>query len=117
MPVISVAKERGWSTNQDTAHIEDGLTSIQRRLIYPMIAEAVLCHSEGVVHEPWAIDLGMVLGTGFAPHRGGPLHLIDTIAAHHVLSNMLRLRDRHGQRFTPPKPSQTCQPLATSSLL
>ena len=102
-PVISVAGGRGWSTNQDTAHIEDGLTSIQRRLIYPMIAEAVRCHSEGVVHEPWAIDLGMVLGTGFAPHRGGPLHLIDTIGAHHVLSNMLRLRDRHGQRFTPPK--------------
>ena len=49
------------------------LTEIQKRLIYPMINEAAKCLEAGIVAEPWPIDLAMVLGTGFAPFRGGPL--------------------------------------------
>jgi 3-hydroxyacyl-CoA dehydrogenase/enoyl-CoA hydratase/3-hydroxybutyryl-CoA epimerase len=47
--------------------------------------------------------MGMVLGTGFAPHRGGPLHLVDAIGAHNLLINLRQLRDQLGPRFTPPK--------------
>jgi len=84
--------------------LDDGLTAIQRRLVYPMLAEAVRCHCQGVVDAPWAIDLGMVLGTGFAPHRGGPLHVIDSIGVHKVTTNMRRLSEQLGSRFTPPQP-------------
>ncbi len=84
-------------------YISDGLTCIQRRLIYPMLAEAIRCDEEKVVSKPWAIDLAMVLGTGFAPHRGGPLHVIDAIGPHQVLGNLNRLRQMWGDRFTPPK--------------
>jgi 3-hydroxyacyl-CoA dehydrogenase/enoyl-CoA hydratase/carnithine racemase len=84
-------------------YLDDGLTPIQRRLVYPMLAEAVRCHEEGIVWEPWAIDLGMVLGTGFAPHRGGPLHVVDGIGLHQVTENLSRLRDELGDRFAPPK--------------
>jgi 3-hydroxyacyl-CoA dehydrogenase/enoyl-CoA hydratase/3-hydroxybutyryl-CoA epimerase len=83
--------------------LDDGLTSIQRRLVYPMLAEAIRCHEEGVVKEPWAIDLAMVLGTGFAPHRGGPLHVVDSIGLGLVLGNLSRLRGKLGDRFIPPK--------------
>ena len=83
--------------------VDDGLTPIQRRLVYPMLIESVRCHTQEVVHEAWAIDMGMVLGTGFAPHRGGPLHLIDAIGAHNLLINLRQLRDQFGPRFTPPK--------------
>jgi len=83
--------------------LDDGLTPIQRRLVYPMLAEAVRCHSQGVVNEPWAIDLGMVLGTGFAPHRGGPLHVIDSLGVHQVMTNMRQLCNQLGSRFTPPQ--------------
>ena len=83
--------------------LDDGLTLIQRRLVYPMLAEAVRCHEEGIVKEPWAIDLAMVLGTGFAPHRGGPLHVIDAIGLHQVMGNLSQLRNQLGDRFAPPK--------------
>jgi 3-hydroxyacyl-CoA dehydrogenase/enoyl-CoA hydratase/3-hydroxybutyryl-CoA epimerase len=81
----------------------DGMTAIQRRLVYPMLAESVKCYDEGVVTEPWAIDLAMVLGTGFSPPRGGPLHVIDAIGADTVLSNLKRLQERLGDRFEPPR--------------
>ncbi|MDE0864911.1 MAG: 3-hydroxyacyl-CoA dehydrogenase NAD-binding domain-containing protein [Rubripirellula sp.] len=83
--------------------LDDGLSPIQRRLVYPMLAEAVRCHSECVVNGAWAIDLGMVLGTGFAPHRGGPLHVIDSLGVLKVLTNMRQLCDQLGSRFSPPQ--------------
>ena len=83
--------------------VSDGLTNIQRRLVYPMLSEAIRCHEEAVVQEPWAIDLAMVLGTGFAPHLGGPLHVVDAIGHPKVLQNLCRLRSLYGNRFAPPK--------------
>ncbi len=80
----------------------DGMTAIQRRLIYPMLSESIKCYDEGVVKEPWAIDLAMVLGTGFSPPRGGPLHVVDSIGADTVVSNLKRLQEKLGDRFQPP---------------
>jgi 3-hydroxyacyl-CoA dehydrogenase/enoyl-CoA hydratase/3-hydroxybutyryl-CoA epimerase len=84
-------------------YYNDSMTAIQRRLIYPMLSESIKCHAEGVVKEPWAIDLAMVLGTGFSPPRGGPLHVVDAIGADTVLSNFTRLQEKHGYRFEPPQ--------------
>ncbi|WP_372895334.1 3-hydroxyacyl-CoA dehydrogenase NAD-binding domain-containing protein [Stieleria sp.] len=81
----------------------DGLSDIQRRLVYPMLAEAIRCDDERVVEHSWAIDLAMVLGTGFAPHRGGPLSVVEQIGTQTVLANMELLRLQHGERFTPPE--------------
>ena len=83
--------------------VSDGLTDIQRRLIYPMLAEAIRCQEEAVVKDAWAIDLAMVLGTGFAPHRGGPMRVIDQIGADTVVQNLEQLRSQFGRRFTPPQ--------------
>ncbi|MDG2220610.1 MAG: 3-hydroxyacyl-CoA dehydrogenase NAD-binding domain-containing protein, partial [Rubripirellula sp.] len=81
---------------------DDSLTPIQRRLIYPMLAEAVRCHEQQIVEEPWAIDLAVVLGTGFSPHTGGPLHLIDTIGVKTVAANLAVLHAHFGDRFSVP---------------
>ncbi len=81
----------------------DSLTPIQRRLVYPMLAEAIRCLDERVVSQPWAINLGMVLGTGFAPHLGGPLGLVESITPEIVLANIKRLQFYFGERFAPPK--------------
>ncbi len=81
---------------------DDSLTSIQRRLIYPMLTEAIRCLDEHVVDQSWAIDLAMVLGTGFAPHRGGPLSLVEAITPSVVLANLRRLQFFFGERFEPP---------------
>lgn len=81
----------------------DGLSDIQRRLIYPMLAEAVRCEEESVVSHRWAIDLAMVLGTGFAPHRGGPISLTEQIGEDTVVTNLERLRSQFGDRFKTPQ--------------
>ncbi len=79
----------------------DSLTAVQRRLVYPMLNEAVHCLDELVVTEPWMVDLAMVLGTGFAPMHGGPLRLIDKLGPATVLHNMQSLAETFGKRFAP----------------
>jgi len=56
-----------------------------------------------VVQQAWAIDLAMVLGTGFAPHRGGPLHTVDSIGLTELLQNCRTLESQLGERFSPPQ--------------
>jgi 3-hydroxyacyl-CoA dehydrogenase/enoyl-CoA hydratase/carnithine racemase len=100
------AKPSGPSANRthlDPGFIDDGLTVIQRRLVFPMMAESIRCLEEHVVDEPWAVDLAMVLGTGFAPHLGGPLHLTDAIGHGRVLGNLTRLESIYGKRFAAPQ--------------
>ncbi|HEV3386939.1 MAG TPA: 3-hydroxyacyl-CoA dehydrogenase NAD-binding domain-containing protein [Gemmata sp.] len=77
-----------------------GMTVIQTRLIYPMINEAVKC-LDGVVNEAWAVDLGMVLGTGFAPFRGGPLHVADAIGLPLLVNKLEDLARSSGSRYEP----------------
>lgn len=91
----AIAPRLGISYQRDT------LSNCQRRLVYPMLNEAVHCLDELVVTEPWMVDLGMVLGIGFAPHYGGPLRLIDLLKPETVLRNLLKLADSHGERFQP----------------
>jgi 3-hydroxyacyl-CoA dehydrogenase/enoyl-CoA hydratase/carnithine racemase len=82
--------------------LDDSMTAAQRRLIYPMLAEAVRCHEHQIVEQPWAIDLAVVLGTGFAPHHGGPLQLIDSIGCKTVVHNLRSLHRHLGDRFSVP---------------
>ncbi|MDA8743841.1 3-hydroxyacyl-CoA dehydrogenase NAD-binding domain-containing protein [Rubripirellula amarantea] len=79
---------------------DDGMTAIQRRLIYPMLIEAKRCLDERVVEFPWAIDLAMVLGTGFAPHLGGPLSVIKQIGFETFDSQRTNLERHFGERFS-----------------
>ncbi len=90
------------SSEPDDGFADDGMTLLQRRLVYPMLRESVLCKEQGIVREDWMIDLAMVLATGFAPHRGGPLRVIDRIGAGIVNENLKRLQVAHGKRFSPP---------------
>ena len=67
------------------------------RLVYLMVNEAARCLEEKVVASPEDADYGMILGTGFAPFRGGPLRFAD----HFGIAEMVRAGDRHGGKFTP----------------
>ena len=77
------------------------VTPIQLRLVLPLINTAAECLEAGVVSEPWMVDLGMVLGTGFAPFRGGPLRLADSWGTATVASALQRLATLQGPRFAP----------------
>jgi len=74
---------------------------VQQRLMLSMINEARKCLAEGVVAEAWMVDLGMVLGTGFAPFRGGPMQCLDRWGESEVLHRLKVLHQACGERFNP----------------
>jgi 3-hydroxyacyl-CoA dehydrogenase/enoyl-CoA hydratase/3-hydroxybutyryl-CoA epimerase len=74
---------------------------IRVRLLLSMINEAARVLDDGVVGTAGDVDLGMIMGTGFPPFRGGLLRFAD---AHHPRSLVERLRElegRVGTRFRP----------------
>jgi 3-hydroxyacyl-CoA dehydrogenase/enoyl-CoA hydratase/3-hydroxybutyryl-CoA epimerase len=77
------------------------LSGVQRRLIYPMINESARCLETGVADAAWVIDLAMVLGTGFAPFRGGPLRAADSWGIGQVVRDLVSLHLGAGPRFEP----------------
>jgi 3-hydroxyacyl-CoA dehydrogenase / enoyl-CoA hydratase / 3-hydroxybutyryl-CoA epimerase len=71
------------------------------RLVLLMVNEAAMVLSEGLAETAELIDLAMVLGTGWAPYRGGPLRYADERGLAAVVEAMESLAARHGRRFTP----------------
>ncbi|WP_437230619.1 3-hydroxyacyl-CoA dehydrogenase NAD-binding domain-containing protein [Planctomicrobium sp. SH661] len=74
---------------------------LQQRLMLSMINEARKCLAEQVVREAWMVDLGMVLGTGFSPFRGGPMQCIQRWGEDEVINRLKLLQQTYGERFEP----------------
>jgi 3-hydroxyacyl-CoA dehydrogenase / enoyl-CoA hydratase / 3-hydroxybutyryl-CoA epimerase len=73
----------------------------RERLVLLMVNEAAMVLGEGLAETAEMIDLAMVLGTGWAPHRGGPLRYADERGLGNVVEGIESLAARHGRRFTP----------------
>ena len=69
-----IAKHRPGTKSMDEAEITD-------RLFLPMLLEATRVLEEGIVREPGDVDMGLILGIGFPPFRGGILRWADTVGA------------------------------------
>lgn len=73
--------------------------TLQERMVLLMVNEAARCLEEQVVNDPADVDFAMIMGTGFAPFRGGPLRYADASSAaklaeamnHHVASGAAHL--------------------------
>jgi 3-hydroxyacyl-CoA dehydrogenase/enoyl-CoA hydratase/3-hydroxybutyryl-CoA epimerase len=74
---------------------------LQFRMVSLMINEAARCLEEQLVAEPADVDFGMIMGTGFAPFRGGPLRFADHLGIPKLVSDMKELAVRGGERFGP----------------
>jgi 3-hydroxyacyl-CoA dehydrogenase/enoyl-CoA hydratase/3-hydroxybutyryl-CoA epimerase len=68
--------------------------ALQERMVLLMVNEAARCLEEDVVATPEDVDFGMILGTGFAPFRGGPLRYGDFTGAQTLVDAMNRWVDR-----------------------
>ncbi len=66
-------------------------TELAHRLVFLMVNEAARCLEEKVVASPEDADYGMILGTGFAPFRGGPLRFAEHFGIEKVVQEMERL--------------------------
>jgi 3-hydroxyacyl-CoA dehydrogenase/enoyl-CoA hydratase/3-hydroxybutyryl-CoA epimerase len=74
---------------------------LEDRLIFAMLNEAAACLRAGIVADEDLLDAGIVFGTGFAPFRGGPMHYARRRGIDAVVSRLLELAARHGERFRP----------------
>jgi len=91
--VSIVAKHRTGDRAMDEAEITD-------RLFLPMLLEATRVLEEGIVREPADVDMGLILGIGFPPYRGGILRWCDTQSASAILDRLARYAPL-GKRFEP----------------
>lgn len=75
---------------------------ILKRLLCKMINEAAMCLQEKICPEPSDIDIGMIMGTGFPPFRGGLLRYADTLGASNIVRDLLDFEKETKQgRFNP----------------
>ena len=73
---------------------------LARRLIFLMVNEAAHCVEEKVIGSPEDADYGMILGTGFAPFRGGPLRYAEHFGLDKVVDELERLAQSE-EKFSP----------------
>jgi 3-hydroxyacyl-CoA dehydrogenase/enoyl-CoA hydratase/3-hydroxybutyryl-CoA epimerase len=73
----------------------------RERLIALTINEAAACLGEKLAADADTIDLALVLGSGWAPHRGGPLCYARDRGWQAVILQMEELAKKHGPRFEP----------------
>lgn len=71
------------------------------RLVLIMINEAARVLAEGVVESPEDVDFGMIMGTGWAPFRGGPLRHADTLGIGEVVRRLETLARDIAPHFEP----------------
>lgn len=55
------------------------------RHMLPMIIETVRCLDDGIVETPTEADMGLILGIGFPPFRGGALKYADSVGMKTIL--------------------------------
>jgi 3-hydroxyacyl-CoA dehydrogenase/enoyl-CoA hydratase/3-hydroxybutyryl-CoA epimerase len=77
------------------------LAALADRMVLPALNEALACVREGIVADADLCDAGMIFGTGFAPHLGGPINAIRMRGRQAWLRIMQELRAKHGARFEP----------------
>ncbi|PYL93823.1 MAG: hypothetical protein DME28_07685 [Verrucomicrobia bacterium] len=73
---------------------------LAQRLMFLMVNEAARCIEEKVIESSEDADYGMILGTGFAPHRGGPLRFAEHFGLKKIVEEMNRLA-QSDEKFVP----------------
>ncbi len=83
-----------------TASREVSNEEIQDRLFLSMLLESVRALEENIVREPAHVDMGLILGVGFPPFRGGILRWCDQEGAAKIVERASKYTAL-GKRFEP----------------
>lgn len=75
--------------------------ALAERLALLMVNEGFRVLEEGVAGSADDIDFAMILGTGFAPFRGGPMTWADSLGLGTVREKLTRLAETEGESFAP----------------
>jgi 3-hydroxyacyl-CoA dehydrogenase/enoyl-CoA hydratase/3-hydroxybutyryl-CoA epimerase len=99
--VLTVVRGGAPSLPLATGRAEEVMAAARERLVLLLVNEAGFCLDEGVVADAESLDLGMVLGAGFAPHRGGPLRYAEQRGYKAVVEALRQMAEYLGPRFQP----------------
>jgi 3-hydroxyacyl-CoA dehydrogenase / enoyl-CoA hydratase / 3-hydroxybutyryl-CoA epimerase len=89
----------GFQPENEPADADDGV--LRDRMVLVMINEAARCLEEKVVTEPADIDFAMIMGTGWAPFRGGPLRYSDSIGTSRIVARLRELGQKGREYLAP----------------
>ena len=103
-PRLNPAVPRPSSAAQQETGEDGGNThDIENRLFLTMLLEAGRCLEDGIVDRGEDIEIGMIYGTGFPPHRGGLLRWGSRIGYQNLIKRAAPLRERFGDRYVVPE--------------
>ena len=88
------------SKSDSAGSLDSARDDLALRLVFLMVNEAARCVEEKVVDSPEDADYGMILGTGFAPFRGGPLRFAENFGLRRVVDELERLAQSE-EKFSP----------------
>jgi 3-hydroxyacyl-CoA dehydrogenase/enoyl-CoA hydratase/3-hydroxybutyryl-CoA epimerase len=94
-----------WSelaANYPVADEQPDLVTVQHRLLFAQVLEAVRALEDGVLTDIREGDVGAILGWGFAPWSGGPFSWLDIIGAPYAAERCDQLTEQFGDRFACP---------------
>jgi 3-hydroxyacyl-CoA dehydrogenase/enoyl-CoA hydratase/3-hydroxybutyryl-CoA epimerase len=74
---------------------------LQQRMVLLMVNESARCLEEKIVAEAADVDFGMIMGTGFAPFRGGPLRFADANGIATICRELKQRAEVAGKHFEP----------------
>ncbi|MDX8351149.1 3-hydroxyacyl-CoA dehydrogenase NAD-binding domain-containing protein [Cognatiyoonia sp. IB215182] len=92
----------GLAAPYPAADEQPDLTTVQHRLLFAQVLEAVRALEEGVLEDIREGDVGAILGWGFAPWSGGPFSWLDIIGAPYAVERCDQLTEAFGERFKTP---------------
>ena len=92
----------GLAAQYPVADDQPDLVTVQHRLLFAQVLEAVRALEDGVLTDIREGDVGAILGWGFAPWSGGPFSWLDIIGAPYAAERCDQLTEEFGDRFKTP---------------
>ncbi len=92
----------GLAGKYPVADSQPDLITVQHRLLFVQVLEAVRALQDGVLMDIREGDVGAILGWGFAPWSGGPFSWLDMLGAPYAAQRCDELTDEFGLRFATP---------------
>jgi 3-hydroxyacyl-CoA dehydrogenase/enoyl-CoA hydratase/3-hydroxybutyryl-CoA epimerase len=77
---------------------------IERGMLLMVNEAAQVLLAEHIVSTASEVDLGMIMGTGFPPFRGGLLKWADTLGSNYIVNELEVFASKYGKRFKPLPP-------------
>jgi 3-hydroxyacyl-CoA dehydrogenase/enoyl-CoA hydratase/3-hydroxybutyryl-CoA epimerase len=93
---------KGLAEKYPLLETQPDLITVQHRLMFAQVLEAVRALEENVLEDIREGDVGAILGWGFAPWSGGPFSWLDMIGTPYAAERCDELAAMFGDRFSPP---------------